>query len=316
VASIARPPVDERPGDDDNPPVFSRIAASAAGLAAIALVGLLAGTALSSTSARADDPLRTQTYTDPAGDNPSGAPDITGVVVSNLTDGTVSFEVKLPSNQALNFNTGIGVYIDTDANRATGQFGDDYFIAVLGGTALTYQLEKWSSTAWLAQPSATLKGQFRANDGLTVTIAKDELGIGSTFNFDVWSSVASGNVAAYSDEAPDQPNYFSYTLGTPTATTTTTTAPPTTTTSVAHLNGHVGPGATITLARSAKAGAAVFTIADKSTRDDFHLSGPGVDKRTGIPFKGTVTWRVTLRKGTYAFRSDAHAALHGTLSVS
>ena len=78
----------------------------------------------------------------------------------------------------------------------------------------------------------------------------------------------------------------------------------------------VGPGAHISVTRSAKAGKAVLTIRDRSKKDNLHLTGPGVNKKTGIAFTGTVTWTVTLKAGTYAFRSDAHKALRGTLKVS
>ncbi len=82
------------------------------------------------------------------------------------------------------------------------------------------------------------------------------------------------------------------------------------------LKGSVGPGAKIALARTAKAGAAKLTIRDLSAKDNFHLVGPGVNRKTGVAFKGTVTWSVTLQAGTYSFRSDAHPKLRGTLTVS
>jgi plastocyanin len=80
--------------------------------------------------------------------------------------------------------------------------------------------------------------------------------------------------------------------------------------------GSVGPGKKISLARTAKAGKAILTIRDRTTKDNFHLSGPGVNKKTGVKFTGTVKWTVTLKAGTYTFRSDAHKTLKGTLKVS
>jgi plastocyanin len=82
------------------------------------------------------------------------------------------------------------------------------------------------------------------------------------------------------------------------------------------LSGGVGPGAHISLTRSAKAGKAVLTIRDRSKKDNLHLTGPGVNKKTGVAFTGTVKWTVTLKAGAYTFRSDAHKALKGTLKVS
>jgi plastocyanin len=82
------------------------------------------------------------------------------------------------------------------------------------------------------------------------------------------------------------------------------------------LKGSVGPGAKIALTRSATAGTAKITIRDLTAKDNFHLTGLGVNKKTGVKFKGTVTWTVFLKAGTYIFRSDAHAKLRGTLVVS
>ena len=82
------------------------------------------------------------------------------------------------------------------------------------------------------------------------------------------------------------------------------------------LSGSVGPGAKITFVRSAKAGKAVLTIRDRSATDNFHLIGPGVNKKTAVRSKATVTWAVTLRAGAYRYSSDAHTKLKGTMRVS
>jgi plastocyanin len=82
------------------------------------------------------------------------------------------------------------------------------------------------------------------------------------------------------------------------------------------LAGSVGPGKKISLARTAKSGKTTITIRDRTSKDNFHLSGPGVNKKSGVAFTGTVKWTVTLKAGTYTFRSDAHKTLKGTLKVS
>jgi hypothetical protein len=56
------------------------------------------------------------------------------------------------------------------------------------------------------------------------------------------------------------------------------------------------------------------TVADRSRSRNFHLAGPGVDRRIGKPFTGTVTWIVQLRAGTYRFGSDPQ--LLGRLTVA
>jgi plastocyanin len=94
---------------------------------------------------------------------------------------------------------------------------------------------------------------------------------------------------------------------------TTTTPPPTPT---AKLSGRVGPGAKIAFPAKARPGKARITVRDLSAADNFHLTGPGLNKKTGVTFKGTVTWSVTLKRGVYRYRSDAHSALRGSTKVS
>jgi plastocyanin len=45
-----------------------------------------------------------------------------------------------------------------------------------------------------------------------------------------------------------------------------------------------------------------------SSIHNFHLIGPGVNKKTSVAGKGKTTWTVTLQKGkTYRFLCDPHA---------
>ena len=81
------------------------------------------------------------------------------------------------------------------------------------------------------------------------------------------------------------------------------------------LNATDGPGFTIKLKKgktkvtSLKAGKYKIVIKDLSKIHNFHLKGPGVDKKTGVGAKGTFTWTVTLKKGTYKYLCDPHAAI-------
>jgi plastocyanin len=94
-----------------------------------------------------------------------------------------------------------------------------------------------------------------------------------------------------------------FTVGTP----PTTTPPPT------RLTATVGPGFTISvrnaagrLVRTVNAGRFRITVRDRSRLHNFHLIGPGVNKRTGVAFRGTTTWTLRLRAGTYRFVCDPH----------
>jgi plastocyanin len=84
------------------------------------------------------------------------------------------------------------------------------------------------------------------------------------------------------------------------------------------LVGTDGPGFTITMnQKSVKAGTYKIVINDKSNIHNFHLTGPGVNKLTSVPNVYTTTWTVTLKKGTYKFVCDPHAAImHGVLKVT
>jgi plastocyanin len=81
------------------------------------------------------------------------------------------------------------------------------------------------------------------------------------------------------------------------------------------LTATVGPGRTISLRSGTsrvsrlKAGRYRIVVRDRSSSHNFHLRGPGVNKRTAVRFKGTATWTVTLRRGRYRFVCDPHAAV-------
>ena len=81
------------------------------------------------------------------------------------------------------------------------------------------------------------------------------------------------------------------------------------------LTGTDGPGFTITLKKGTtkvtkvKAGKYKIVIKDLSNIHNFHLTGPGINKKTGVGPKGTFTWTVTLKKGTYKYICDPHAAI-------
>jgi hypothetical protein len=71
------------------------------------------------------------------------------------------------------------------------------------------------------------------------------------------------------------------------------------------LTGVVTASGAVSFARAAvPAGRYAITIRDRSRRDNFHLRGRAVDRRTGIRARGTVRWRVTLTAGSYRYGSD------------
>jgi plastocyanin len=75
----------------------------------------------------------------------------------------------------------------------------------------------------------------------------------------------------------------------------------------------VGAGAVFLSATRLPPGSYSLAVTDRSRSRNFHLVGPGVDRRTGKRFTGRVTWQLPLAAGTYRFGSDPK--LRGRLTV-
>jgi plastocyanin len=92
----------------------------------------------------------------------------------------------------------------------------------------------------------------------------------------------------------------------------------------ATLNARVGPGRTISVRRADGSKATILNgvtsirliVSDRSRTDNFHLTGPGLNKATGVGFRGRVTWKLSVFPGVYRFRSDRHKSLRGSFSVT
>ena len=89
------------------------------------------------------------------------------------------------------------------------------------------------------------------------------------------------------------------------------------------LKGEVGPGFKIEVERgdrdlkTIKAGTYSIKIEDKSSIHNFHLIGPGLNKKTSVGFKGETTWRIKLRPGRYTYQCDPHASgMKGSFRVT
>lgn len=67
-------------------------------------------------------------------------------------------------------------------------------------------------------------------------------------------------------------------------------------------------------AKTVTAGSYRLTVFDRSRTRNFHLVGPGVNRRTGKAFTGRMTWKLQLAEGTYRFGSDPR--LTGRLVVA
>jgi plastocyanin len=81
------------------------------------------------------------------------------------------------------------------------------------------------------------------------------------------------------------------------------------------LKGEVGPGYTIDVEKAGKdlktikAGTYKIKVEDKASAHNFHLFGPGLNKKTTVPFMGETTWTIKLKPGRYTYQCDVHAAV-------
>jgi hypothetical protein len=91
--------------------------------------------------------------------------------------------------------------------------------------------------------------------------------------------------------------------------------PPPPPAAVRTLRASVSPSGVATLnPRSVRFGRFRIVVRDRSARHNFRLAGRGVNRATGVSFRGSATWRVRLAKGVYRFGSDAKR-LPGRLRV-
>jgi plastocyanin len=89
-------------------------------------------------------------------------------------------------------------------------------------------------------------------------------------------------------------------------------------TAVGKLTATDGPGFTITMsAKKVKSGTYRITVRDRSNVHNFHLIGPGVNKKTSVGAVTTTVWTLRLKPGTYRYICDPHATfMKGVLKVT
>jgi plastocyanin len=91
----------------------------------------------------------------------------------------------------------------------------------------------------------------------------------------------------------------------------------------AGLEGEVGPGFKIEVEKgqrdlkTIKAGTYRIKVEDKSSIHNFHLVGPGLNRKTGVAFRGETSWRIRLKPGRYTYLCDPHASsMRGSFRVT
>jgi hypothetical protein len=139
-------------------------------------------------------------YADKTGDSGS-APDISGAEVSADSAGQLTFHVSAAN---LAGDVGVGLFVDSDANPATGNAageGVDYFFIVLPSERV-FDFGRWNGGDWdFSTPSSTVRVSS-GSSGITVSVNRSELSNTSQVNFWAMTLVGDGG-AGKMDVAPD-----------------------------------------------------------------------------------------------------------------
>jgi hypothetical protein len=59
-----------------------------------------------------------------------------------------------------------------------------------------------------------------------------------------------------------------------------------------------------------------ITVRDSTRAQNFHLIGPGVNRKTGIAARVTRSWTLVLEPGKYVYRSDRNRKLRRSFTVT
>ena len=151
--------------------------------------------------------------------------------------------------------------------------------------------------------------------GPGVTMATDVTAVGNT----TWTVTFTDGIYNYHCDAHPTQMTGKFAVGT-----ASLPPPPKPKPKPKNLSGKVGPGKTISLrtaggvaVKKLPAGRYKLTVKDMTKTDNFHLVGPGANKKTGVAFRGSLTWTVSLKAGkTYMVRSDVTKKLRKTFRVS
>ena len=158
--------------------------------AVVALPTAAAGALPSGTASPTLAAANSTTYQDSTGEDPA-APDITTIVVSNDDAGVITFRTNIPNRSQYTTDMAIAMFIDSDANQATGDLeslGADYIIELFRGEIILF---KWDGTDYpVSATQASLS--YSWSGGPTVRINASDLNNTRRLNFDV---IALSNIA-------------------------------------------------------------------------------------------------------------------------
>jgi hypothetical protein len=156
-----------------------------------------------------------KSFPDSTGED-ANAPDVTAIDVSNTDAGMITFHIGISNRPTFTPDMAVLVWLDTDANAATGDaqsLGAEYVIELDPGAV---GLFKWNGTTYDNAPSSTTLTYSYDSTGATIRIGVQDLGGTKAINFgaDAISGIttdASGNADftnTHRDLAPDPGHGF------------------------------------------------------------------------------------------------------------
>jgi len=152
-------------------------------VAVVALPTIASGALPSGTAAPTLVAANSTTYQDSTGEDPAAA-DITTIVVSNDDAATITFRINIPNRAQYTSDMAVVMFIDTDANQATGDpesLGADYIIQLIQGELILF---RWDGMDFsLSATQASLSYSWAG--GPTIRINASDLNNTRRFNFDV-----------------------------------------------------------------------------------------------------------------------------------
>jgi hypothetical protein len=169
-------------------------------------------------------PAGATTFTDTTGDG-NGAPDVTGVTVSNDANGQITMQINVPGLASIAADEVVLVRLDTDQNPATGHvgLGGVEYIWLIDGATQSFVLLQWNGSTFVQAPANT--ASVHASNGPVLSINRSELGGAGVTGFNFAVTYAKGAAADnHLDNAPDTGTWnYKLTAG---ATTPPATTPP------------------------------------------------------------------------------------------
>lgn len=120
------------------------------------------------------------TFADTVSDSAT-APDIRTVAISITDAGRITAIVGIDDDDLFDGDV-LGLFLDTDQNRSTGEFGSDYMVIVDHDTVA---LQRWNGAAWDPDvPQSTLQA-WGGEGSIDIYLSTVDIGRGSGVHFDL-----------------------------------------------------------------------------------------------------------------------------------